>query len=176
MYKARAAAMKARDLNTMEEDRCTKHHFQLNKAKATATQIAAIQCKQTGIIHTTQAKIEETMNASWSQVFKERITNEEAIKKILSYIDKTLTDSESEKIGSPITIEELKEAIQLAKLHKSPGLDGLPSDFYYFFRNEQDELIIKFMHKVFIQSQINGILPKSMRKIQIRCYLKKRQI
>ena len=157
----------------MEGDRCTKHHFQLNKAKATATQIAAIQCKQTGIIHTTQAKIEETMNASWSQVFKERITNEDAIKKILSYIDKTLTDAESEKIGSPITIEELKEAIQLAKLHKSPGLDGLPSDFYYFFRNEQDELIIKFMHKVFIQSQINGILPKSMRKIQIRMLFKK---
>ena len=54
MYKARAAAMKARDLNTMEEDRCTKHHFLLNKAKAAATQIAAIQCKQTGTIHTTQ--------------------------------------------------------------------------------------------------------------------------
>ena len=29
------------------------------------------------------------------------------------------------------------------------------------------------MHKVFIQSQINGILPKSMRKIQIRMLFKK---
>jgi len=92
MYKARAAAMKARDLNTMEEDRCTKHHFQLNKARATATQIAMLQCQQTRSIHTTQEKIEETMNASWSQVFKERVTNEDAIKKILSYICKRLQE------------------------------------------------------------------------------------
>ena len=80
-YKARAAAMKARDLNVMEEDRCTKYHFQLNKAKATATQIGALKCQNTGTIYTTQTKIEETMNACWSQVFKERITNEDSIKK-----------------------------------------------------------------------------------------------
>ena len=76
-YKARAAAMKARDLNVMEEDRCTKHHFKLNKAKATATQIGALKCQNTGMIYTTQTKIEETMNACWSQVFKERITNKD---------------------------------------------------------------------------------------------------
>ena len=64
MYKARAAAMKARDLNVMEEDRCTKHHFQLNKARATATQITALKCQKTGTVHTTQKQIEETMNAS----------------------------------------------------------------------------------------------------------------
>ena len=106
-YKARAAAMKARDLNVMEEDRCTKYHFQLNKAKATATQIGALKCQNTGTIYTTQTKIEETMNACWSQVFKERITNEDAIKKIISYIDKTLTNEQSNTLGSPITIEEV---------------------------------------------------------------------
>ena len=172
-YKARAAAMKARDLNVMEEDRCTKYHFQLNKAKATATQIGALKCQNTGTIYTTQTKIEETMNACWSQVFKERITNEDSIKKIISYIDKTLTNEQSDTLGSPITIEEVKKAIESAKLNKSPGIDGLPSDFYYLFRNDQKGLIVQFMHKVFIQSHQNGILPKSMRRIQIRMLFKK---
>ena len=58
-------------------------------------------------------------------------------------------------------------------LNKSLGIDGLPSDFYYLFRNDQGVVIAKFLNKVFLQSHQNGILPKSTRRIQIRMIFKK---
>uniref|UniRef100_A0A8C5M2P2 Reverse transcriptase domain-containing protein n=1 Tax=Leptobrachium leishanense TaxID=445787 RepID=A0A8C5M2P2_9ANUR len=55
------------------------------------------------------------------------------------YLDRTvshtLSRAESETMSLPITMEELMEAIRMAKNNKSPGPDGFPSEYYKSFRD-----------------------------------------
>uniref|UniRef100_A0A8C5R1L2 Reverse transcriptase domain-containing protein n=1 Tax=Leptobrachium leishanense TaxID=445787 RepID=A0A8C5R1L2_9ANUR len=50
-------------------------------------------------------------------------------------VSRTLSEAESEAMGRPITMEEIQEAIRVAKNNKSPGPDGFPSEYYKSFRD-----------------------------------------
>ena len=62
-------------------------------------------------------------------------------------------------------------------MNKSPGIDGLPGDFYLALLPFHDNLIARLLHAVFIESYKSGILPESMRKSSARVasdyYIKK---
>ena len=50
--------------------------------------------------------------------------------KLLKDISKTITIDDKLKLDSPITMKELKEAVFQMMKGKSPGLDGIPVEFY----------------------------------------------
>lgn len=66
-------------------------------------------------------------------------------------VNKTICDS-------PITISEIKDAIKKLKLNKSPGVDGLTSEFYKLFSAE----LAPFLLNVSIESFNNEVLPPSL--------------
>ena len=75
-----------------------------------------------------------------------------------------------------ISKESIYESIKTSKLNKSPGIDGLPIEFYDALAESPDSPIIEFLQKVYIASYVEGILPPSMRQSQIRLLYKKESI
>jgi len=59
---------------------------------------------------------------------------------------------------SPITLKEIEEAIKSLKTNKSPGTDGLTSEFYHVF----SEIIAPFLLNVFKESLNNSSLPPTL--------------
>lgn len=75
----------------------------------------------------------------------------------------TLTQEESRSCEEKISLEEIEEAINSAKLNKSPGMDGLPIEFYKFFWQDLKDIMIKLIQDF----QVTSILPKSMKNIVV---------
>lgn len=58
----------------------------------------------------------------------------------------------------PLGLEEVTEAINCLKLNKSPGVDGLSSEFYKLFAKQ----LAPFLLQVFRESILKGSLPPSL--------------
>ena len=76
-------------------------------------------------------------------------------------VQQKLTDVEKNELEEEITIEEIKKIVMSMKSCKSPGGDGLISDFYqlYWEANENDfvEVVNNMFHNFKLSdSQYNG--------------------
>ena len=74
-------------------------------------------------------------------------------------LEKQLTMEDKQKCEGLITANECKNAIKMLKLNKSPGLDGIPSDFYHVFCDD----ILDMLVKCFNESFENGALSESQK-------------
>ena len=82
-----------------------------------------------------------------------------------------LSELSQEMLNRPITKAELLENLKSMSHNKSPGLDGLPVEFYIVFFNDISDLLVSslnfsFEHGMLSPSQRNGIitlLPKKDR-------------
>uniref|UniRef100_A0A8C7XZI9 Reverse transcriptase domain-containing protein n=1 Tax=Oryzias sinensis TaxID=183150 RepID=A0A8C7XZI9_9TELE len=71
---------------------------------------------------------------------------------------KTITESEKEQCESMITLEEVQKAIEQLKSNKSPGTDGLTSEFYKCFAED----LSPFLHQMFLESIDKELLPTTL--------------
>ena len=69
------------------------------------------------------------------------IKNDSINKKFFPIERKTLNDDTKSSLDKDIDISEIKEAIKHMKNEKSPGIDGLPIEFYKIFWNEIKDML-----------------------------------
>jgi hypothetical protein len=84
---------------------------------------------------------------------------DECQNKILANLP-TLNDYQQEILDSAISYDELSTAVSKSNNNKSPGIDGLPSEFYKTFWT----LIGKDFLEVFLSSIEHSNLPLSCRR------------
>lgn len=70
----------------------------------------------------------------------------------------SISDIESKQCDEPIKVEEIIESIKHLKNNKSPGVDGITSEFYKLF----SEQVAPFLFEVFLESIKNNVLPPTM--------------
>lgn len=80
----------------------------------------------------------------------------------------SLSESGRCKLDAPLTVEEIELAIAQRPSHKTPGLDGLPTEYYSKFRH----LLSPHLLRTFNTALKEGILPPSMWKALIVLILK----
>ena len=79
-------------------------------------------------------------------------------------VDKqTMTDDESTNINEEITFEEVEAAVMKAAKKKSPGSDGIPSDFYQLYwdiigKDLYEVLKMEINNKRLTKSQLEGVI------------------
>ena len=69
-------------------------------------------------------------------MYRKHPTCPKAQQQLLQQIHKTIPPTEALKIDQPIQTEELTQTIQQMEPNKTPGKDGLPTEFYNTFWNE----------------------------------------
>ena len=68
--------------------------------------------------------------------------------KLLGNIKNRISQEQKEKLDSPITIEELKTALFQMQSKKSPGLDGIPVEFYQEYWEDIKYYYLDYINKV----------------------------
>ena len=73
-----------------------------------------------------------------------------------------LSHTDSTSIDSPITLEEINEAISALGHHKTPALDGLTSEFYRKFKNLLSPILLKYFSALQGQATLPNRLCKGI--------------
>lgn len=80
----------------------------------------------------------------------------------------TISEDEKTALDSPLTMEDLSEAIGDINSGKAPGPDGIPIEFYKIFERQ----LLRPLLDMFEESFITGRLPDSLRLAIITIILK----
>ena len=85
--------------------------------------------------------------------------DQDSMKLVLESIDKIIPIQAADSVTDNthlISTEAIKGAIQASATNKSPGIDGLPNEFYEALIPQKDGMILKFLQKVFLQPGQKG--------------------
>ncbi len=82
-----------------------------------------------------------------------------------------MNEDDRKMCDKDITEEDIDEAITQLSNGESPGLDGLPSEFYKLFKN----VLIRILNYLFIAIFKRGQLSESMKKGMIKFIYKKKK-
>ena len=83
--------------------------------------------------------------------------------------ERCISESDKQIMEKPLIMEELKDALKQMKRNKSPGMDGIPADFYQmFFCKMKNEMLDLFkecfqVNRIFTSGR-NGIISLIRRK------------
>ena len=89
--------------------------------------------------------------------------------KNLETITNTLSDHDRTFLNKSITEKEIRQAIKELRREKSPGDDGLPSEFYKAFVDELIEILVELLNNI----RLSEILPSSQKNAIIKLLFKK---
>ena len=95
----------------------------------------------------------------YKQLYSPEPIDLEALKFMKQHVT-PLPDHISEILERPLTLEEIFKSLRSQNTRKSPGIDGLPADFFRHF----DELFAPDLLEVYNFSIMHNILPLSSRR------------
>jgi hypothetical protein len=94
---------------------------------------------------TTDAEILEAAREFYKRLYTEEPVDEEIQEWFLSQLDMKLDENTKQQCEGPVTKDELTKAMKRMNLNKSPGPDGLTTEFYQTFWAElADDLVELF--------------------------------
>jgi hypothetical protein len=117
-----------------EGEKCTNIFVQLEKSNAKSKTIAALRDSD-GTLITDQSEILKEQVRFYKALYSNEPTDPIAQQTLLDPVEKSLNQEEKESCEGDITFKEAEIAVKGFKTDKSPGSDGLTSEFYKGFWN-----------------------------------------
>ena len=108
-------------------------------AKDTITQIAETK---NGEIYTDNENIMRISTQFYTSLYTPNKVKIKTQEKLLGNIKKKISQEQRQKLDAPITYDELKTAVFKMEHGKTPGLDGIPIEFYQEYWNVIKHIII----------------------------------
>ena len=105
----------------------------------------------------------------YSNLYEDKAISEHSMNFFLSHITTKLNNTDKEFFERDLTTNELTKAMLSMQSNKSPGLDGLPKEFYNTFSEQLKDPLLQ----VFKESFHRGVLPPSLRAGSISLHFKK---
>ena len=164
---------KSRSQWVEEGERCTKYFLNLCKKREGDTYVHSLRKtskdgKTTSIV-TESNEILDVMKSFYEDLYTAEPTSEEAQREMLQDIQKTLTTQQKNLTNGIITKDEIQNAIKGMNNGKSPGSDGIPSEFYKRFWNT----IGNDLMQMFDEIHASGCLSDTQSEALIKCLPKK---
>ena len=106
-----------------------------------------------GTVLTNKDSIELYVRKYYQKLYKEEPFDRNEQDFFLNLIQKSLTEDDIDILNREVTQSEIHNAIKNMNLNKSPGIDGLPTEFYLCFWN-----LIKNEITQIVKNNINGLV------------------
>lgn len=119
---------------------------------------------------TTLQNIKRTFYTEIQKRFNTIQVKDESLAYMCAAIWNKITENDKEYIEGPITETELKMAIKKAPKRKSPGEDGITTEFYSWGQEKITDDLLR-LYNIFFQE---GSIPKSITRGIILCIPKKK--
>jgi exonuclease III len=166
-----AAAAVRSHANWMLHGEQPTHLFcQLEQQRGADNAIHELEHPDTGATCTTPADLGSAASAFYSKLFApDAPIDDHAIDELLVHMPK-LDDAQRDACDRPITLDEIKAALDATPNGKTPGIDGLPKKFYATFWDELGPLLLGLYN----DSIATGQLPATCRQGVLSLLFKKR--
>lgn len=155
---AKGALVRGSFLSAKDIDAPTSFFFNLGKSTG----------QRTTMVTSDPAMMREEVVAFYSNLFKADHCHKSSVAELLTNLPQ-LNPADKDTLDSEITLQEFSAAVTEMASGKSPGLDGLPAEFFKHFWN----FLGRDLLDVFNESFTNGFLPASCRRAVISLFPKK---
>ena len=189
-YERQAVEIRSRCRIVEGASKNSKYHFAL-ATKNHKKSLIKMVLKRDGSETTTWLELANALTDYWeNDVLCFRHISQQALSDVEATITNPLPPHQRGPLGSDaprgdlpqirstfISVQDVYASVCNPKLSKSPGIDGLPGEFYALLieehENENDCIIAEWLHAVYVHAFREGILPEHMRQSQIRLLYKK---
>ena len=158
-----------------DSEKPTRYFFDLERKKQSAACISLLRTENKTV--TTDTGILETAHAFYQGLYTEEPVDIGMQNKLLNQIDKHLFNTEKQNCEGPITRQEIDTSIKGMNMNKSPGPDGLTTEFYRSFLNELADDLVEIYNYAYLEGNLADSQTKSILRLLFkkgeREYLKK---
>ncbi len=155
--KAEGAYVRSRKQWLEEGKQNTAYFFRLEKSRSRTNCIQKLNID--GVVTDDPQKISNHCLLFYGNLYTSQY-DDNATRQFFGHLSqvKSINQEQRTHCDKQITLEEVRSAIQQLKLNKSPGTDGLTSEFYITFFDK----LAPFLHGVFTESIHNQTLPPTL--------------
>ncbi len=158
---AMGAQIRSRAIWAEQGERSTAYFLKLEKARQVANRIDVLMGRDSNIL-SKDSEILKECAAFYARLYSEsKRKNEDILFYYLKSVNisRQLSGDERRLLDIEVNLDECTKVVEKLKSNKSPGLDGLTSEFYQCIW----PVIGDFLVGVYNESFCNGILPLSQR-------------
>lgn len=153
--RSKGVILRSKERKIEEGEKCTRYFFKKIVSKGgVLTQLV----KENGVLTTNTEELKETVEHFYEHLYDEKQIEDDIMRQVLEYIDKTVEDSVL--LTQDFTLLELDNCLKHFKKGKSPGQDGLPLEFYLTFW----DILAHDLLTVFMDFERLDLLPDSFRE------------
>ena len=131
-HQAQGAMLRAQVREAAEGERSTAYFLRQERVRGQQRLINAIRRSDGTVVSSTNDVLEVWCNF-YFRLFSSQELSEVDQRLFLDSIERRLTSNESKLCEGDLTIEECSKALSNMPSAKSPGVDGLPAEFYRRF-------------------------------------------
>ena len=146
-YKAQGTIIRSKERLIINEEKPTKYFYQQEKQKQAKKHIKELQNEKNKTLKTNLEILKECKNF-YQKLYNKQKNCSETQKELLTNIPKLVQNNQNEKLIIPISKNELKEAIDQMENDKSPGIDGIPIEFYKIFYDQIEKDLLQIYNNI----------------------------
>ena len=159
-----------------EEDRATSGFFGKMKVAHKKEEIYALIEEQINKLSKEKEDVERrdpkdlqrVATEFYKELWGKRRISRRSLTGLLGQVTRKISDASREDCEKDITMEELKKVVKMMRKGKSPGLDGIPAEFYQKF-----EFAAEWLHEVYKEILDTGLMTETMRTSIVKLLFKK---
>ena len=144
--------IRSREQTVLNEDKPNKYFYlqeQIIQKKSIIKEIHTIdENDEITNIYDNEDSVMKELHRHHQELYTDKEIDENAQQYFLDAIDKRLTQEEKDYLDSPVTFEELLEAILTTKTNKTPGPSGLPIEFWDAFKLSLGPNLVKVFNHI----------------------------
>ena len=156
--KCRGAILRSKAHWATESDKCTKYFLNLETYRQENNCIKELIDNENKIVSDTENLL-ELQHKFYEKLYSCVQIDNDAMVDLLNHVPLCISDEDRDMCDSNITVEEISFALRKMSKNKSPGSDGLTTEFYCKFFDSLKGILLKLFNEV----EENGQLSRSMR-------------
>ena len=145
----------------------SSYFFQLSKRNYNIKNITKLE-KDNGEIITSPCDIKKLQLEFYSSLYSKKECSDHLDDFFFSSLPK-LSEEQQHMLSQEITLDELSNAVKMLKNGKTPGTDGLTTDFYKCFWNDIKQIVFDSLK----EGYVNKILSAEQRRSVLQLLPKK---
>ena len=159
---AEGAKIRSRAQWFEEGEKPTRYFFRLEQSRAASNSFSCL-FDENGIEKNSQQDLENILTKFYQTLFTKDSLDMQIQTSIIDALDFSLTDHERELCEGLFTLEELLTALKGLQTGKTPGSDGLSTEFFLHFWDDLGEPLLSVLNESFhadslAKSQYEGLL------------------
>lgn len=161
--KYEGARLRSKAQYMVEGEKCTKFFFDLERRKGNSAMIKQVK-NESGEVVTDNEDILEEIRKYYKRLFTTEGGQEDS-EEWLKVIKTKVENKDKDMCDEEIREEEIERAIKELNKKKSPGIDGLGSEFYLVFKDVLTVILKEVYDDVFMKRQMNLRMSMGLMKV-----------